>query len=319
MLLRKTFQFKELNRLLIDPELFTEGKEHQIGELLHKFEIIPLEQLTRSTPERSQYLPPKALALLRPGAENKIYNAPRYFLFGEALVEKASALFPLEGSHNEMQVLDAETLTPLPDMVFYSSAGLAQAQKNQEILHKLSPTTQVLTAYLRFNEGMLVGSHLLIGDRSKKENISTLAALNTEKVLLMTENKPEAKSNKSIHDLLLKEIRLLIEEGHSIALEHSKAIKQAVDEYSQMEKWDREAIEKKQKLLQNLFENWALSISYYEQEILFTFYQHIAKNSYQELPLLAAALEEAGLGGWASHALEIAQQMRELAFMNLSS
>lgn len=320
MLLRKTVQFKELNRLLLDPDLFTVGKEEQISELLRQFEIVPLFRLAETSKEKHHYLPPKALALLRPGSENKVYNAPRYFLFGEALIEKALALFPSENnSSSELQDSEAEVLTPLPDMVFYSSHGMAQARKNQEILQKLNPEGQIFTAYLRFNEGQLSGSHLLIGDRSKQEAVPETAL-----VAALAPNETEVKVKSPSHSPaplseVIREARALVEEGRSSLKIQVEAITRALKEYVQMDEWEKELLEEKQIYINNIFDNWSLSTAYYEQEILILFYDYLASFGQEGTESLLIAAEEAGLTSWVHHAIDISAQVNALARLELSS
>lgn len=316
MLLRKTLQFKELNRLLLDPDLFAEEKEPLIGALLQQFDLIPLDLIALTMQERSQYQPPKALAMLRPGAENKIYNAPRYYLFGETLVEKASGLFSNIGLAGPEQptftTIEVEALTPPPDMVFYSSLGMRQARRNQEILQRLSPADDVLTAYLRFNsDDKLVGSHLLIGDRGQKQNASDVD-LNA---IAMHIEKPKEQSKKpQKYEAILRELKsLILEEQKALALQ-AAALTEALSEYINREvEWDKDLTDKKHAFAEGLFANWSASVAFYKQEILLTFYDYFMGDFHGDLEEFIAAAELAGFGAWARHAAAIAWQVDQLA------
>lgn len=320
MLLRKTLQFKELNRLLLDPDLFANGKEPLIGELLQQFDLIPLDLLAQAVPERSQYQPPKALAMLRPGAENKIYNAPRYYLFGETLIEKAFGLFSAVGvAGPEQQIftsVEIEALTPPPNMVFYSSLGMRQARRNQEILQRLSPTDDVLTAYLRFNsENKLVGSHLLISDRTPKQSTPDLD-LNAIAMHIEKPKEPNKKLPK--YEEILQQLKNLILEEQKALSQQATALTGALSEYINRDvDWDKELTDKKQALVEGLFANWSASMTFYKQEILLTFYDYFTRDFQGNLEEFISAAEQAGFGGWARHAAAVAWQVDQLAATEL--
>lgn len=316
MLLRKTLQFKELNRLLLDPDLFAKEKEALIGGLLHQFDLIPLDLLAKTMQERSQYQPPKALAMLRPGAENKIYNAPRYYLFGETLVEKASGLFSTVGLAGPEQPsftsIEVEALTPPPDMVFYSSLGMRQARRNQEILQRLSPADDVLTAYLRFNsDDKLVGSHLLIGDRGQKQSSPDVDLT----AIAMHIEKPRAQSEKpKKYEAILQQLKSLILEEQKALAQQAAALTEALSEYINRDvEWDKELTDKKHAFVEGLFANWSASVVFYKQEILLTFYDYFTGDFHGNLEEFIAAAELAGFGAWARHAAAVAWQVDQLA------
>lgn len=347
MLLRKTWQYKELNRLLLDPELFSKGHEQQISDLLHQFDIIPLELLARSHTEGMQYHPPKALALLRPGAENKIYNAPRYYLFGEAILEKARAFFPnAEGIGQDPQPIDAEALYPLPDMVFYSSYGLAQAQHNQQILQTLSPLGQVLTAYLRFNaQGKLVGSHLLIGDNRsgrERENPSAPTPLEDSSSLppsaagtLLAEaietggvdqavSSPseiadakavEASPGKRDHLPVLQQIEQQRYSHRAQLTIQGQILAQAITALPLHIDSHEKALSAQKAHIDSLYTLWVNALMSYEEQLLSTFRTYLAQLSPQEVQECLQAAAQFGLAEWAYQAASPAD--RDIHHLNL--
>jgi len=179
MELRKTIDLKSLNRILVNPSL--DGSvAKDVSNIVKKAEIISLSSISKRQ-HRLGFSPPKALALIRPGAENRIYNAPRYYNFGESVMQKAVFLAENQENSNEISMLKNEikTLTGYPNFVMYSSQGLQAAIQAQKALALFEPDAKFLIAYLQFNaHGVVQSSHLLIDDNSEdlamKEVVSPL-------------------------------------------------------------------------------------------------------------------------------------------------
>lgn len=167
MELRRLNDLKPLNRQLVNASTLDGTNKSDITTLLEQGTLIPLTALG----SKKGFTPPKALALVRPGAENRIYNAPRYYHFGETILKKAIALFQIVGSSHEVTRLQQQlqTLSQLPNIVLYSSQGLQKTMQAQQALSILAPNNKLLTAYLHFNNaGSITGGHLLFeGDYTK--------------------------------------------------------------------------------------------------------------------------------------------------------
>lgn len=163
MELRETNDLRSLNRLLASNTLNnTNGLE--VSALIKQGNLIPLTTLANKT-GNLEFSPPKALGLIRPHAENYIYNAPRYYHFGEDIMDKAIALKETPGNHYEILRLQQEMaeISRFPDILLYSSQGLRQAIEGQKALAALAPQSKFLNAYLHFNsEGKVTSSHLLL-------------------------------------------------------------------------------------------------------------------------------------------------------------
>lgn len=164
MEMRKITDLKALNRLLFVPNTLDGSNALEISALIKKGELIPLAHLTHKN-NRLSFSPPKALAFLRPGAENYIYNAPRYYPFAENLLAKALKLAQNPENSHELSLLrqEIDAISRFPNLVLYSSEGLQTALKEQKALNMIAPNKKFLVAYMRFNDhGSLSNIHLLL-------------------------------------------------------------------------------------------------------------------------------------------------------------
>lgn len=175
MELRTLSDLRALNRLLLSPTTLDGSNATEISNLVKQGTLIPLHYI--STKQRNpEFAPPKALALIRPGAENRIYNAPRYFPFGESALRTAAALLESTGNSYEVTRLKQELseLSHFPNFILYSSQGMQKAIHAQKALSILMPQHQFLAAYLNFNkEGILTSSHLLIDEQQQSDPVQS--------------------------------------------------------------------------------------------------------------------------------------------------
>lgn len=167
--LRKTTDLKILNRLLVNPVLDS-SNSREIGQFVKQAEIIPLSTLKRNQ-AKTGFSTPKALAFIRPGAENLIYNAIRYYHLGESLIKKAINLY--ETSDDQLDIAlflnELHALERFPNIVLYSSEGLKTAVLAQKAMATFSPQSKFLFAYLQFDsKGSISSSHLLIDENGSE-------------------------------------------------------------------------------------------------------------------------------------------------------
>lgn len=168
MEMRKVSDFRTLNRLLVSADNLEGENAQEITQLVKQGKLIPLSFLVSKNREQ-EFSPPKALAWLRPGAENLIYNAPRYYQFGEAIMERAVSLVEAPGSSYEVSRLKQEmgTIAEMPNMLLYSSNGMQFAMEAQKALAIFVPNIKFMAAYLTFSpKGKMLNSHLLIDDEN---------------------------------------------------------------------------------------------------------------------------------------------------------
>lgn len=166
MQLRKVADMKTLNRLLVNSNNLDNSNAVEVTNLVKNGELIPLETLAQKR-KSQDFSPPRALTLLRPGAENYIYNAPRYYQLGETIIRRAISLMETPGSAYELSRLKQEMslLSKMSDMVLYSSDGIELTLEAQKAVATFVSNASFLTAYLKFNpDGLIVSSHLIIDD-----------------------------------------------------------------------------------------------------------------------------------------------------------
>lgn len=168
MVLRKVDDLKQINRLLVDVNLLDGQHDDEIAELLNKGKEISLYQLAEIH-KNGGFAPPKSLAFLRPGAENYIYNAPRYHLIGQDILNQAITLSEISNSHEKAVSL----LSKFPGLVLYSTEGVFAAWEARYALEKLAPKEKFLTAYLKTDaQGKIKSSHLIMDEIwEKKEEL----------------------------------------------------------------------------------------------------------------------------------------------------
>ena len=166
MEMRKIVDLKPLNRLIVNSNNLDELSSNEISHLVNYGELIPLSSLV-SKVENQGLAPPKALSLIRPGSENYIYNAPRYYLLGERILNHSLDLVSKFAGEKEVSLLQQElnSLMHFTDLVLYTSGGIQHALKAQKALTTLMPNDKFLIAYLQLsNHGKIVNSHVLIDD-----------------------------------------------------------------------------------------------------------------------------------------------------------
>lgn len=167
MELRKINDLRALNRLLVDPTLDSSNSQ-EISTLVSQGELIPLEMLSELQKDTG-FSSPKALAFLRPGAENYIYNALRYYHFGEFLAKKAVDFYENQENEHDVGLLmqEIDILMKLKNIVLYTTGGLQSAVAAQKALATFVPQHKFLFGYLQLTQrGQALGSHLLIDDSS---------------------------------------------------------------------------------------------------------------------------------------------------------
>jgi hypothetical protein len=216
MELRKMTDLKALNRLLLNPNPLDGSLDgsgtNEVSELIKQGELMRLTSLA-SKLHKQGFNPPKALALLRPGAENLIYNAPRYHRFGEHFLRKAMQLVA-SGNNDEISSLQSEieSFSKYPDIVFYTSQGMQWAVHAQKILNSLMPDNKLLLAYIKMNSsGYVASSHLLM-DEGRVEH-KRAVTVKQEPIAIAEEPKQEVVKE----DLLMEQLTALTE-AHQKAL-----------------------------------------------------------------------------------------------------
>lgn len=178
MELRKTTDLKTLNRLLVDPTLDNNNSD-EIAYLVGQGTLITFDEINQAHKD-SSFSIPKALTFIRPGAENLIYNALRYYRFGESLSKNAISLYETRDNQYDVSHMlqEIDAFMKLKNIVLYSSGGLQTAMAVQKALGIFAPQHKFLFGYVQVStKGLAHSGHLLIDDNS-----SAVAELNKPEI-----------------------------------------------------------------------------------------------------------------------------------------
>lgn len=160
MQLRKMTDLKELNRLLASPQPLDGANGIQVSKLVQEGSLIALADLSGKK-NIWGFSPPKQLALMHPEAETYIYNAPRYYPFGEGILERITSSPGMLGRGEVKELV--ERTAAFPAFVLYHSQGVREAIEVQKKLSKVTESSKFFVGYLDLNaEGYVKKSHLLV-------------------------------------------------------------------------------------------------------------------------------------------------------------
>lgn len=181
MELRILKDVRSLNRLLANAEPLDGLNGKEITNLVRQGGIIRLSSLAGDS-GHLDFAPPKNLGWIQPGAENLIYNSPRYYRLGKNLLQKAINLSTSKGSSQEVAFLkqDVANYNSLNHYILYSDQGKKSALLARQSLLMFAPTDKLLFGYLLFNaHGKIHQVHLLKDEEEWKD--SSLINLTKEK------------------------------------------------------------------------------------------------------------------------------------------
>ncbi len=174
MELRKISDLKNLNRLLANQNPLSGANGDEVSKLVKQGKIMSLASLAGKK-NRWGFSPPKGLAASRPGAENYVYNAPRFFPFGESVVNKAIELKKTPPSQEQAYEFqqEVESLMQFPNLVLYSSKGVETATEAIKSLSIYIPEDKLTVAYIRFNDDGIVLTSRIVEKPEEDEVIET--------------------------------------------------------------------------------------------------------------------------------------------------
>ncbi len=188
-----------LNRLLANPDPLEGSNGKEITSLIKKEALIRLASLANDSSQQD-FSPAKNLGWVRPGAENLIYNAPRYYLLGHHVVEKAMALATSKGKSQEVSELKQaiENISILDPYVLYTDLGKKSALLVRKGVKLFAPNDKLLFGYILFNaQGRIHEVNLLKDDEELKEPI-VFGSKDTE--YLSLNNEEEIDSSELLLD-----------------------------------------------------------------------------------------------------------------------
>lgn len=199
MELRILKDVRGLNRLLANPDPLDGSNGKEITSLIKQEGLIRLATLANDS-NHQDFAPPKNLAWLRPGAENLIYNAPRYYRLGHHIIQKSMSLSTSKGSSQEVSALkqDIENLTSFNNFVVYSDQGKKSAVIVRQGLTLFAPSDKLLFGYLLFNaQGRIHQVYLLKDEDEMREPSLVNDVKDKELIALQTFSEIESQEETS--------------------------------------------------------------------------------------------------------------------------
>lgn len=174
MELKRIRDLKSLNRLLASLNTLDGINVPQLTELLKQGETIPLAYLARAS-KKPEFQPPRTLAFLKPGAENLIYNAPRYHPFGDALLKKAFHFASVHTSSHELAMLQSEleVLKKMPNLVLYTTDSPDAAKTAIAALKVIRPDEKYILGTIKTDRHGKYSSSKIVIDMEKSDAFIT--------------------------------------------------------------------------------------------------------------------------------------------------
>lgn len=173
MELRRTGDLRALNRLMSNPNALTGSNALEVSRVVREAELITLKALAKESRHR-EFIPPRELKIVLPGAENLVHNAPRYYRFGEPVLDALSKVG--EEATPELKNLgeQLQRFRRLSRLVLYTSEDKSIANRAYRTLKKHFPSESALVGYLTFHPqtGAYVSSQLLSEEFSKPKQLS---------------------------------------------------------------------------------------------------------------------------------------------------
>jgi|GEM_PF-1410324 len=173
MELRTFKDVRNINRLLANAEPLEGVNGKEISSLVRNGQLIRLSMLAYES-KNFDFSPPKNVAWIKPGAENYVYNAPRYYRLAQNLLQKAMNLSTSKGTGQEVAMLkqDVSNFSKLIDLILYSDNEKSASLSKRSIM-LFAPSDKLLFGYLQFSHGQFVEAHLLKEENEMSESAFT--------------------------------------------------------------------------------------------------------------------------------------------------
>jgi hypothetical protein len=196
MELRAYKDIRSLNRLLANPNPLEGINGDEITNLIKQGELISLSSIATES-GNSEFAPPKNLSWIIPGAENLIYNAPRYYRLGQQIVKHAISLSTNKSTSQEVADFKKEVqkASSLNQLILYSDQGKKSAVLARKSISMFAPGENLLFGYLLYNSQGKVNQVHLLGD--EEDGAGTIAAVPQEEEMLAFENREELTSGEN--------------------------------------------------------------------------------------------------------------------------
>ena len=311
--LRKGGSLELWNSVVKEDSSLEEIKEFEFSTLLSRGSVIHLAALDSGEGRDNRYTPPRGLEDLRFKAEDKIYNAPRYYPFTAAAMHMASRLSKVGGSAEDVNSFRkaVKVLSELEDLVFYSPDGLKEAKEGYKALQAYLPEYTPLLAYLfvdsetqKVTNARLLGEDELPEDRAVPIVEGVLPAYDEEDSEQRRGFIEESIEHVTVDQDPLKESIFRIAEDRKAALEE---INEEMDEL--IFKHNREGVANFGKKYLVLFDHYQSVDRDYQEGITAKleelYEEYVQKDSKKDtVSTFMSLIEEAQLSAYLSKELE---------------
>ncbi|MCE2982583.1 MAG: FHA domain-containing protein [Parachlamydia sp.] len=173
MELRSLKEVRSLNRLLANSDPLEGPNAKEISALIKEGSLIPLSALAHQT-HKMDFLAPPELREIKAGAENIIYNAPRYYRLSHGLKKKIMTLQGGKGGAQEVTNLkqDVELFSQLYPFILYDEEGKKSALTTHKGLRVFAPAHKFLIGYLILNEDQKITEVHFLNEKDQEETLA---------------------------------------------------------------------------------------------------------------------------------------------------
>jgi hypothetical protein len=190
MELRKLKDIQPLNRIIFNTTDLNASTIKRIALLVNEGRLIPIEKLGKGNSE-AQFSPPDELKTVAPGAQNVVYNAPRYHKITEPLLNEA-----LEGRITGDYLKDLSNMMETPNLVLYTTEGVKTAVEAYNNLSGYVHPEKLLIGYFTYNNQ----THLPV----KTELLAAGSQSEKEKQIALSSGRPAAKPNSELSQKMVQ-------------------------------------------------------------------------------------------------------------------
>ncbi len=162
MIMKEISNLRELNRLIANALTFQGKDQEEIVNLVHQQKSLPLSSLAQNK-EGLGFLPPDELVMINPELQYYIYNAPRYFLWNQTLVDKAIEFGLNKNGDKEAILRSLEKRKPFKEMVLYTSRPIETAIDARRALQEHFEQYSIHIGHVSLDENnKIASSHVLM-------------------------------------------------------------------------------------------------------------------------------------------------------------
>ncbi len=180
MELRMVRNVRSLNRLLATAHPLDGVNGKEILSIIKQGDLISLKHLANEA-KKKDFEPPEKLGTVASGADQLIYNAPRYYRLGKAISSRALQLSTARSTSQQIIEVkeDVEEFSHFPHLILYSDEGEKLAYLTKQSLSTLVPQNPFLYGYLSFDlQGQIEKAFLI--DEDENANFNQAIATNED-------------------------------------------------------------------------------------------------------------------------------------------